>query len=332
MSSDGNNAPPAVTAVMPARNEERTIAAAIESLLAQAYEGSLDIVVAVAPSTDRTLEIVTDMATGTERVTVVENPVGTTPAGLNAAIAAATGEVIVRCDAHAEIPDGYVAAAVHALQETGAVNVGGVQNAVGIGLMQRAIAAAMSSPFGVGDARFHMGGEAGFVDTVYLGVFRRDALDAVGGYDETLIRNQDYELNYRLREAGGGVYFDPSLRVMYRPRSSLGGLWKQYFEYGRWKRVVMRRHPGSARWRQFIAPAFVVGLGLSGLAAVTSHRKLAAIVPGSYAVATITATIVELSRNEDRAALLLPAVFPTMHVAWGCGVLTPREPSTSTPG
>ncbi|MEA3501527.1 MAG: glycosyltransferase family 2 protein [Actinomycetota bacterium] len=328
MTSDGYKALPTATAVMPARNEERTIAAAIESLLDQTYEGSLDVVVAVAPSADRTLEIATGMAARTGRVTVVENPAATTPAGLNAAIAAATGDVIVRCDAHAEMPAGYVATAVQTLQSTDAVNVGGVQDAIGIAPMQRAIAAAMSSPFGVGDARFHLGGEAGFVDTVYLGVFRRDALEAVGGYDETLIRNQDYELNYRLREAGGGVYFDPSLSVTYRPRSSLHGLWKQYFGYGRWKSVVMRRHPGSARWRQLVAPAFVVGLGFSAVAGITGHPRLAAVVPGTYALATLAATTVEVAKRKDAAVLLLPVVFPTMHLAWGFGFLVPGHPSS----
>jgi len=318
-----------VTAVMPARNEEHTIVKAIESLLDQDYPGSLDIVIAVAPSDDRTKEISAAIAAQTDRVMVVDNPAGTTPVGLNRAIAVAAGDVIVRCDAHAEIPSGYVATAVRRMRTTGAVNVGGIQHAVGIGPMQRAIAAAMSSPFGVGDARFHMGGDAGFVDTVYLGVFRRDALEAVGGFDETLIRNQDYELNYRLREAGGGVYFDPSLRVTYRPRSTLRGLSKQYFEYGRWKRVVMRRQPGSARWRQLVAPAFVVGIGLSGAAAITGHRMLAAIVPGAYLLTTLTATGLEIARRKDVAVLLLPVVFPTMHLAWGLGFLAPGQPSSS---
>ncbi|RLE23965.1 MAG: glycosyltransferase family 2 protein [Actinobacteria bacterium] len=329
MPSHRSHEAPPVTAVVPARNEENAIAAALTSILEQDYAGPLDVVVAVAPSTDDTLEILNGIAATDDRVSVVDNPAGTTPAGLNAAIAVATGGVIVRCDAHAEIPAGYVTAAVRTLEATGAVNVGGVQRAVGIDSMQRAIAAAMSSPFGVGDARFHMGGEAGFVDTVYLGVFRRDALDAVGGFDETLIRNQDYELNYRLRQAGGGIYFDPSLRVTYRPRSTLRGLWKQYYEYGRWKRVVIQQHPGSVRWRQFVPPAFVAGLGLSGIATVTGHRKLAAIVPGAYVAATITTTVAELARRRDRAALFLPAVFPTMHIAWGLGFLTPGQPSSS---
>lgn len=325
MPPDPKRALPTVTAVMPAMNEEHTVTAAIESLLDQDYEGRLDIVVAVAPSTDRTLEVATDLAEVTGRVTVVENVAGTTPAGLNAAIAAATGDVIVRCDAHAEMPGGYVTSAIGLLEITGAVNVGGVQNAVGEDPMQRAIAAAMSNPFGVGDARFHMGGAAGFVDTVYLGVFRRDALQAVGGFDETLIRNQDYELNYRLREAGGGVYFDPSLRVNYRPRSSIGGLWKQYFGYGQWKRVVIRRHPRSARWRQLVAPVFVVGLGLSGLSWIGGHRRTAMVVPSAYGAAAVVATSVEILKRRDTAVLLLPIVFPTMHLAWGLGFLMPRR-------
>lgn len=320
---------PSVTAILPAREEAASIGAAINSLLDQEYGGPLDVVVAVAPSADRTLEIAREIASATGRVAVIENPSGTTPAGLNAAIAAATGEVIVRCDAHAVIPAGYVAAAVHDLETTGAVNVGGIQDAEGIGAMQRAIAAAMTSPFGVGDARFHTGGPPGFVDTVYLGVFRRDALDAVGGFDETLIRNQDYELNYRLRAAGGRIYFDPALRVTYRPRSTLRGLGRQYLEYGRWKRVVVRRNPDSIRWRQLVAPAFVVGLGLSVLAGVTGHRRIATLVPGSYLIALAGSTAREVARRKDPTMLLLPLVFPTMHVSWGIGFLTSRQSSTS---
>jgi len=331
MPASGEQAAPAVTAVMPAFNEERSIAAAIESVLGQAYDGALDLVVAIAPSSDRTLEVVSDLAARDDRITVVDNPSGRTPSGLNAAIAAATGDVIVRCDAHAKLPDGYVATAVALLQETGAANVGGIQRAAGSGAVQRAIAIAMSSPFGVGDARFHTGGTAGFVDTVYLGVFRRDAIEAVGGFDETLIRNQDYELNYRLREAGGGVYFDPTLEVRYEPRASLVELWRQYYGYGRWKRVVIRRHPGSTRWRQLVAPTFVLGLGLSGVALAFGRPGLAGIIPGAYLVTTLSVTVFECARRRDVGALVLPAVFPMMHLAWGVGFLAPGRPSGAAP-
>ena len=329
MSQRNNAKHPDVTAIMPARDEEQTISAAIDSLLDQGYPGSLSVVVAVAPSVDRTREVVSEIAEQTSRVRLVDNAAGSTPAGLNAAIAEAHGAVIVRCDAHSEMPRDYVARAVETLERTGAVNVGGIQYATGIGAVQRAVAAAMSSPFGVGDARFHTGGPSGDVDTVYLGVFRRDALEAVGGFDESLVRNQDYELNYRLRTAGGRVFFDPSLKVVYRPRSTLRALGRQYFEYGVWKRIVIRRHPGSARWRQLVAPAFVVGLGASAVAGIAGRRGVASIVPASYAIATLAVTSLEIARRRDAAMLLLPAVFPTMHVAWGVGFLTSRQSPTS---
>lgn len=319
---------PSVTAIMPARNEERTIAAALESILGQDYPGVLDVIVAVGPSIDQTADVAEKLAARDGRVSLVESPAGTTPAGLNAAFRASEGSVIVRCDAHSELPQGYIAMAVQTLRQTGAVNVGGVQQAEGISVIQRAIAAAMSNPIGVGDARFHMGGSPGFVDTVYLGVFRRAALEAVGGFDETLARNQDYELNYRLREDGGGIYFDPSLRVTYRPRASLVGFWRQYFDYGRWKRVVVTRHPRSVRWRQLVAPAFVIGLVLSVVALALGYPLVASAVPGAYLVTTAVATIYELVKRRDLALLLLPAAFATMHVAWGLGFLLPRYGET----
>ncbi len=315
---------PAVSIILPVRNEVATIGAALDACLLQDYEGSLETVVADAMSTDGTRSVV-DGYSSSSAVTMVDNEALTTPAGLNAAIKAATGEVIVRCDAHSEFPQGYVDTAVRLLAEMRAVNVGGVQRAVGSATVQRAIAAAMSSSFGVGDARFHRGGKPGFVDTVYLGVFSRDALTEVGGFDEALIRNQDYELNYRLRDQGGFVYFDPSLEVVYRPRPSLAGLWRQYFEYGQWKRVVIKRHPGSARWRQLVAPTFVIGLLLSLIALVAGFPLLAALVPGSYFVANLFASAVDLFRRRDWAMLTLPAAFATMHLAWGTGFLWPSN-------
>ena len=234
---------PACSCVIPVRNERRAIAAAVLSCLGQRYEGALEVVVADAMSSDGTRQVVEELAAADRGVRLVDNPGRVTPAGLNAAIAGSSGEVVVRCDAHAVLPPGYVAAAVATLEGTGAVNVGGVQHAVGDHFTSRAIALAMTSPIGVGDARFHYGGDAGPVDTVYLGVFRRAALDQVGGFDEGLVRNQDYELNYRLRQAGGTVWFDPDLKVDYRPRASLGSLWRQYFDYGKGKRVMLRSIP-----------------------------------------------------------------------------------------
>jgi hypothetical protein len=194
--------------------------------------------------------------------------------------------------------------------------------------MQRAIAAAMSSPFGVGDARFHMGGTPGPVDTVYLGVFLREAIEAAGLFDEALARNQDYELNHRLRAAGGTVFFDPELVVEYRPRPGLGPLWKQYFDYGRWKRVVVGMHPESLRGRQLVAPALVLSLGASGAAALLGRPRAALVIPAVYGAATLAATAVDVIRRRDAAMLLLPAVYPTMHLAWGTGFLMPGQPDS----
>jgi succinoglycan biosynthesis protein ExoA len=249
---------------------------------------------------------------------VVDNPQGGTPGGLNRAIAAATGEVIARVDAHAELQPGYLRRAVVTLRETGAVNVGGVQRAVGTTPMQRAIAAAMSSRFGTGDARFHYGGDAGATDTVYLGVFDRMALDAVGGFDERLQRNQDYELNWRLREAGGTVWFDPQLEVVYRPRSDLRALGRQYWSYGRWKRVVLRQHPGSLRWRQLVPPAAVAANAAGLVGTVVTPWTL--VIPGTYLAGVVVAAVIA-GRRDPATTLRLPAVFATMHHAWGAGFL-----------
>src|SRR5690606_8696725 len=157
---------------------------------------------------------------------------------LNAALRASRGEVVARVDGHSLIPPGYLRRAVEVLLETGADNVVGVQEAVGVTPFEQAVAAAMSSRFGVGDARFHYGGHAGPADTVYLGTFRRSALERVGGYDEALPRAQDADLNHRIRASGGIVWFEPTLRVRYHPRSTLGALARQYFTSGQWRRRV----------------------------------------------------------------------------------------------
>jgi cellulose synthase/poly-beta-1,6-N-acetylglucosamine synthase-like glycosyltransferase len=315
---------PAVTVVIPVLDGARVIGEAIESALAQDYEGPLDVVVAVGSSRDETGAIVDSYAESDPRVQSVPNGPGSTPAGLNAAIRAASGSVIVRCDAQARLPSGYVRRAVALLAETGAVNVGGVQAAEGTSFLQRAIALAQTTSLGVGDARYRTGGAPGPVDTVYLGVFRREALDLVGGFDETMLRNQDYELNWRLREAGGVVYFHPDLRVAYRPRSSLRSLARQYFQYGTWKRVMLRRHPGSLRWRQLVPPALLVGLLGSVVAAFTPWPLLGVIVPGTYAAVLLGAAAATLVRRREPAAVLLPVVLPTIHLSWSIGLLFGR--------
>jgi succinoglycan biosynthesis protein ExoA len=309
---------------MAVRNEARHLHESVGAILAQDYPGPLDLTIAGAPSQDGTAQVLETLAKDA-RVKVVDNPAGVTPAGLNAAIHASSGAVVVRVDGHAVIPPSYVRRAVELLDETGADNVGGVMAAEGETVFEQAVAAAMSSRFGTGDARFHYGGPPGPVDTVYLGAFRRAALNRVGGYDETLVRTQDSELNLRLRQTGGTVWFSPELRVRYRPRGSLRALAAQYFQYGQWRRVVSRRHPGSLRWRQLIPPVGIAACAAGAVALIAGSRW--GLLPFAvYLCAILTGTVIAGRRVPPGVAARLPAVFATMHTAWGLGFLTsPRH-------
>jgi succinoglycan biosynthesis protein ExoA len=328
---------PDVSVVMPVRDEAIALGAAVESVLRQEYPGSLEVVLAVAPSGDGTDAVAERLAARDPRVRWVRNPAGTTPAGLNTAIGHSDGEVVVRLDGHAELDDGYVRLAVEVLERTGADNVGGIQQATGATRFERAVAAAMTSRFGVGDAKFHYGGTAGPTDTVYLGVFRRSALERVGGFDESLIRNQDYELNWRIRASGGVVWFDPRLRVGYRPRPTLQALARQYYEYGWWKAEVLRRHPASARWRQLVPPV-AAAANVAGVALMLRGRRWAAVVPLTYLAASAVASV-SASRGDPTVAARLPGVFATMHHAWAAGFISrlarlagPRRPTARAGG
>ena len=309
---------PDVAVVIPVRNGEATLADAVASVLFQELDGAFEVCIAVGPSNDRTREVADGLADADRRVSVVDNPAAVTPAGLNAAIRATSAPVVARLDGHAVLPAGYLARAVAVLDQTGAANVGGVQEPHGQTPFEEAVGRAMASRFGSGDARFHYGGPAGAVDTVYLGVFQRTALEAVGLFDEALVRNQDYELNWRLREAGGTVWFDPDLRVSYRPRGTLGALARQFFEYGQWKRMVVGRHPRSLRWRQVVPPAATLGVAVGLVAGAWWPPAL--VIPAGYLAAVVVASLVAGRRPAMMLRLL--AVYPTLHLSWGVGFLT----------
>lgn len=326
MSSNGDL--PLVSVVIPARSCAAELPGCLDAVNAQTYQGPMEVIVATAPSTDDTEAVArcrADTAGSDARpvrpIRVVSNPVGTTSSGLNLAISAAAGEIIVRVDAQARLPADYVERAVATLRRTGAANVGGVQRPVGQGELSRIIAAALSSPFGGGPAAFRQGSDDGPVDTVYLGVFDAAALASVGGFDETLERNQDYELNWRLREQGHVVWLDPSLAVEYQPRSTWAALARQYFEYGAWKRVVVSRHPRSMRLRQLAAPALVCGLVLSAAELLRGRPRgglVAAAYLGSCAVA---AARLRCSLPEPLDRYRAAAAFAVMHLSWGVGFL-----------
>jgi glycosyltransferase involved in cell wall biosynthesis len=316
---------PSISVILPILNEEAHLKGAINSILSQDYQGKTEVILAVGPSHDRTLEIAQQISQKDSRVVIVENPTGRTAAGLNLALKKSQNPVIVRVDGHAQIPSNYLSLVVEILNKTGAVNVGGVMAAVGTTAFENAVAGAMRSPLGVGASRFHTGGEAGVVDTVYLGAFRREALLAIGGFDERFTRAQDWELNFRLRENGGVVYFDPRLHVTYRPRSTVKALAKQYFEYGRWRRVVSRKHSGTINYRYLAPPFALVGFAASLIAGF--------IAPILFTPAAIYSLFVLLASikiaSNIREYFLLLAVIPTMHFAWGAGFIS--SPKTLVP-
>ncbi|KUG53823.1 glycosyl transferase family 2 [Serinicoccus chungangensis] len=300
-------------------NEQEHLPQAVRSVLAQDYPGPMEVVVAVGPSRDRTQEVADGLAAADDRVRVVPNPSGRTPDGLNAAVAQARHEIVVRMDGHGELSEGYVRRAVEILEETGAANVGGIMLAEGTGAMQEAVALAMRSPLGMGAERFHVGGEAGPADTVFLGVFRREWLRRVGGYDPAFSRAQDWEMNHRIRQAGGTVWFTPELTVTYRPRSTFRDLARQFYGSGQWRRQVVRQHPDSVNAR-YLAPPVTLALIALGAAGGLAWRPLW-VLPLGYAAAVTVGGAWVARGHAPEVVARMPAVLTTMHLTWGAGFL-----------
>ena len=308
-----------ISVILPIRNEAAHLAKVLDAIMSQDFHGSLEVILAIGPSSDGTEQIAAAIAERDNRVVIVSNPTGRTAAGLNLAVKKSRYSNIVRVDGHAEIPHNYLRLIIEILGQSGAVNVGGVMAAIGESLFERSVARAMRSPLGVGTSRFHTGGVAGSVDTVYLGAFRKEALLAVGGFDERFTRAQDWELNFRLRAAGGLVYFDPRLVVTYRPRSTIKALARQYFEYGRWRRVVSRQHEGTINYR-YLAPPFTVlvtGLSLILGVLISNIFFIPALVYSLFIL--IASILIGKSLSE---VVCLPLILLTMHISWGSGFLT----------
>jgi succinoglycan biosynthesis protein ExoA len=310
---------PAVSVILPVLNEEAHLEESILAILAQDYRGLFEVILALGPSQDRTDEIAKSLSVRDSRVKLIPNPTGKTAAGLNLAVATSNHPIVVRVDGHAKIPQNYLTLAVEILEKTGAVNVGGVMAAEGISNFEKAVARAMRSPLGVGASRFHTGGAAGEVDTVYLGAFKREAINQAGGFDERYTRAQDWELNHRLRKNGGLIYFDPRLQVTYRPRPNLRKLAKQYFQYGTWRRVVSRSHSGTINMRYLAPPVTLLGCAISLLTGSLIHPIL--YIPlGVYGLfVAVSAALISCSVRE---LISLLAIIPTMHFAWGAGFIT----------
>lgn len=323
---------PAVSVIMPVLNEEQHLAESVAAVQAQDYPGELQIALALGPSTDGTDTVAAGLAAADDRILLVPNPTGRTPAGLNAALAATSNPVVVRVDGHALLPEDYVRTAVDALQRTGADNVGGIMAAEGVTEFEKAVAVAMRSPLGVGAASFHTGGQEGPAPTVYLGAFTREALERVGGYDEAYVRAQDWEMNHRIRQTGGLVWFTPGMEVTYRPRSNLKALARQYLHYGRWRREIMRQHPETVSARYLAPPVAVTviagGAALAAVGAVIGHKRAwLGLLPAAGYLAAIAAGGVLIGRHEPVAVRVrVPVALAGMHMSWGVGFLSsPRD-------
>ncbi len=310
---------PLVTIVIPCFNEERHIEACLEDVFAQDYPAErIEVLVGDGMSTDRTREKLAEIAARRPgRVRVIDNPPRLQAPGMNTMIEASKGEIIVRMDVHARYAPDYVSQCVAVLEETGADNVGGAQRAVPESWFQRAVCAALDSPLGVGGASYRDENTEGFVDTVFLGAFRRKILDAVGGYDAKAITNEDAELNQRILGAGGKVFLSRKIVVHYYPRDSFKGLARQYFKYGQGRARTLLKHKRFPTPRPAI-PFLMVAGGLT-LLVVPSLRKFAPLAFGLYGAAA-TVEAVRVSRRHGLAlAPVVAAIFPVLHVSHGVG-------------
>jgi glycosyltransferase involved in cell wall biosynthesis len=328
----GNSATlPGVSYVMPVLNDVAHVTSAVDSLLAQDFTGDWDITIAVGPSIDGTNELVEALGKRARRITVIDNPEGSTPAGLNIAIRHSTQPIIIRVDAHSVLPVDYARIAVQTILETDADNVGGIMDAQGHTPFEQAVARAYGTRVGLGGTRLHVGGPAGEAETVYLGVFQRERIEAVGLFDETIKRGQDWELNQRLRRAGGTVWFTPDLRVTYRPRSSVRTLVRQMFATGLWRADLTRRNGTGGSLRYLIPPVAVLGiiggtlLGIAGVAqallGVTPFLAWFWLLPAAYVAFVILATVTTTRGLGFPAGLWFLVVLPCIHVSWGVGFL-----------
>lgn len=315
---------PFVSVILAVRDEERYIAQALEAVLQQSYPPrDIEILVADGDSEDRTREVVASLALQDARVRLLHNPLRRVAGGLNVGLRAARGEVIVRVDGHCVIPPDYIATCVRMLRAGEADCVGGPVRAEGETTMGRAIARAMSTPFGVGGAAFRWANVVREVDSLPFGAWRREVFEVIGHFDEMLVRNQDDELSDRLRRSGGRIMMDPAIPVRYFSRNRLGGLWRQYLEYGFWKVRVIRKRGGWPSSPRHLVPAVFVCAVLGSLVAAAATRLsfLPVCVLGPYAVFLLAATVQSFASLRDRAVLLVPFALVAMHVGYGVGFL-----------
>jgi succinoglycan biosynthesis protein ExoA len=307
-----------VTIAMPSYNEEHYIEACIASVKAQDYPADLiEILVADGRSTDRTREILARLSAADPRIRMIDNPARLQAAGLGLLVKEATGDIIVRMDVHAEYAPDYVRRCVEVLERTGADNVGGAQRAWARTPFQRAVCAALQSPLGVGGAKYRSSEAEGFVDTVFLGAFRRRVFETVGLWDPGAITNEDAELNQRILDAGGQIYLSKDIVVHYFPRESLPALAKQYFRYGRGRARTLLKLGKFPTLRPLL-PFFLV----SGAAALLLTPPLWPVLPAAFATYALATGAEAVRVGRGLGARAIPtvwAIFPVLHASHGAG-------------
>jgi glycosyltransferase involved in cell wall biosynthesis len=315
--------PPFVSVVMPVRNEATILPESLEAVLAQDYSKErMEVIVVDGESTDGTTEILKRYQESEPRLMILNNRAHIVSAALNIGIRQARGEIFVRVDAHTVIAPDYVRRCVEHLERGDAENVGGLMRPVGRTHFGRAVALATSSPFGIGGSKFHYSEREQFTDTVYLGAYHREIFDRIGLFDEELICNQDYELNYRLRAAGGRILCTPEIRSLYYCRNSPGALFRQYFRYGFWKVRTLRRHPHSLRVRQLVAPTFVGGMIALAALGFLFTPSWYFLLLGSSLYLALAGSFALSQAIRSGSFLLWPATvlaFLLLHLSWGLG-------------
>lgn len=314
-----------ISIIIPIRNEAVSITACLDAALNQQglEEFAVEVLVLDGMSTDSTRETVKKYQKNHSNLILIENPGKIVPIGFNLALKIAKGDYIIRIDGHTLIAPDYIINCIELLKNSRADNVGGRMNAVGQTPFGEAVALATSSPFGVGGSRFHYSEQEEYVDSVYMGAWRKDVFERIGMFDEELVRNQDDEFNYRLRKFGGKIFISPKIKSTYTVRSNPKALWRQYYQYGFWKVRVLQKHPRQMSLRQFIPPLFVAALLASALAALfyPPAGRLLGVVLAAYLLADLGASVAAARQKGWRHFARLPLVFPILHLSYGLGFL-----------
>lgn len=314
-----------ISIILPIRNEANFIKKSIESILSQDYpQDQIEILTVDGMSTDKTRKIVQVYQQNHPQIHIIDNPKKIVPTALNLAIRQANGDIIIRIDGHTLIAPDYIRKCVEILRRTGADNVGGCMTAVGTTVFGKVVAIATSTPFGVGNSKFHYAQEEVEADSVYMGAWPRNVFRRIGLFDEELVRDQDDEFNYRVREKGGKIILNPAIKSIYTTRSTPLSLWKQYYQYGYWKVRVLQKHPRQMSLSQFIPPLFVFSLLLSVLLALTTSWEiwLFFIIAISYMITNIASAVVTASKKGWEYLPLLPITFLIIHLSYGFGFLS----------